>query len=183
MAFSKAKYYDDVIAGDVFIGSTAVAGVAYPISTGTSVTFVVWNTDANKVAVIMRVTAGYTSGTIALGVLGLANQAVGFQIATGSPLTAATLGTPKNALLGSGKASTMSFIPATATLAAGGTACAWSGRSHESATGAEPISSVDWDVDGSVIVMPGQICFVCGSVAQTGIFTMSMWWKEVQFPG
>lgn len=179
MAFSKAKYYDDVVSGDCFIGSTAVAGVAFPISTGTAVTFGVWNTNPNKRAVILHLNVGYTSGTIALGVIGLANQACGFQIGTGAPITAITAGTPKNALLGSGKASSMTFIPATATLGAGGTACWWSGRSIESATAGLGIFSAGIDVDGAVIAEPGQLVFLCGSVAQTGIFTCSMMWKEV----
>lgn len=179
MAFCSAQYYPDVIAGDVFIGSTAVAGVALPISTGTAVTCGIWNINPNAVAVILSMNVGYTSGTIALGEFGLANQNVGFNIATGAAMTAFTAGTPKNAYLGYGKASGMNFCPATATLAAGGTACWWSGYSIESATAGLGIFRCQIDVNGQVIVGPGQICFICGSVAQTGIFTCSLVWKEV----
>jgi len=35
------------------------------------------------------------------------------------------------------------------------------------------------DIDGQIIVTPGQLVFVCGSVAQTGLFTMSLIWQEV----
>lgn len=179
MAFSKAKYYDDVVSGDVFIGSTAAAGTAMPISTGTAVTCGLWNTNPKKVAVILQVNVGFTSGTIALGELGLANQYVGFNVATGAAMTAFTAGTPKNALVGAGNASSMNFTPSGATLAAGGTALLWSGIGHEGATGVGPISGIPWDVDGLVIVPPGQIVFICWSVAQTGLFTASMVWKEV----
>ena len=47
MPLSLGKYYDQVALGRVFIGSTAAAGSAFPISTGTAVTFGVWNTDPN----------------------------------------------------------------------------------------------------------------------------------------
>ena len=94
-------------------------------------------------------------------------------------MAAATLGTPKNALLGSGKGSTMSFIPATATLTTGGTACYWSGYSNEIATAMPGITLCRMDFDGGIIVTPGQVVAVCGSVAQTGLFTISLAWCEV----
>lgn len=181
MSTMYGKYYSLVKSGRVFIGSTAAAGTAFPISTGTAVTFGVWNTTTDTDAVLLRLNVGYTSGTIALGEIGLANQDVGYQVATGAPLTAFNAGTPKNALLGFGAAPKIKFTPAgTTTLAAGGTACYWTGYSIESATAGTGIFNAGIDLDGSVIVSPGQICFVCGSVAQTGVFTMSLMWAEVQ---
>ena len=59
--------YSDVMAGNIFIGSTAAAGVALPISTGTAVTCAVWNTSINRNATLLGVAIGFTSGTIALG--------------------------------------------------------------------------------------------------------------------
>lgn len=179
MAFSSGKYYPETAAGRVFIGSTAAAGTAFPISTGTAVTFGLWNTNPNKNAVLLYMNVGVTSGTIALGEIGIANQAVGANIATGAAMTAFTDGTPKNALVGSGNASTMKFTPSGATLAAGGTALAWSGYSIESATVGLGIFKAGWDFDGSIIVPYGQIVFLCGSVAQTALFTASLAWAEV----
>lgn len=179
MAASAGKYYTETALGRVFIGSTAAAGTAFPISTGTAVTFGIWNTSTTKNAVPLWCSVGYTSGTIALGTIGLANQNVGFNIATGAAMTAFTEGTPKNALLGKGDASSMKFTPSGATLAAGGTACYWFGRSIESATAGTGIFECKEEFDGSLIVPPGQILFVCGSVAQTALFTMSMAWAEV----
>ena len=179
MAKSNSKYYTDVMQGNVFIGSTAAAGTAFPISTGTAVTFGLWNTSTTKNAVLLGLNVGFTSGTIALGEIGLANQYVGFATATAAPLSAFTDGTPKNALLGMGGASSMRFTPSAATLSAGGTACYWSGYSIESASAGTGIYSAKIDIDGQVIVTPGQLVFVCGSVAQTGLFTMSLIWQEV----
>lgn len=172
-------YYPDVLNGNVFVGSTAAAGVALPISTGTAVTCGVWNTSINRNAVLLGVEIGYTSGTIALGQFGLANQFVGNAVNSGGPLTAATAGTAKNAYVGVGQASAMTFIPATATLAAGGTAIRWLGKSIESATAGLGIFDCHNILTVPMIIPPGQIVFVCGSVAQTALFSISMIWEEV----
>jgi hypothetical protein len=180
MPLSGGKYFTETSQGRVFIGSTAAAGVAAPISTGTAVTFGIWNTSTTKWAVPLWLSIGYTSGTIALGEWGVANQNCGFAIGTAAPLSAVTSGTPVNGLLGSGLASSLTFIPATATLTAGGTACKWLGSANESATaGTGEVGGFYHDFDGGLIVRPGQLLFVCGSVAQTGIFTMSMGWSEI----
>src|SRR3990167_2193006 len=180
MARSLAKYYPEVKAGKVFIGSTAAAGTAFPISTGTAVTFGLWNTSSNKDAVLLALNVGYTSGTIALGEIGIANQYCGFALATAAPLSVFTEGTPKNALLGNGNASSMRFTPSAGTLTAGGTAAWWSGYSIESATAGLGIFRAQIDIDGQIVVPPGEMAFVCGSVAQTGLFTMSLVWSEVE---
>lgn len=181
MALSGGKYFSETSLGRVFIGSTAAAGVALPISTGTAVTFGLWNTSTTKWAVPLWIAIGYTSGTIALGEFGMANQDCGYALATAAPLSVFTAGTPKNALLGSGTASSMSFTPSAATLTAGGTACAWMGPASESATAGLGlgVGGFKFDFDGSLIVRPGQLLFPCGSVAQTGIFTISMAWAEI----
>lgn len=176
---SLAQFYPDVLNGNVFIGSTAAAGVALPISTGTAVTCALWNTSVQRTAVLVAVTLGFTSGTIALGTFGIANQFVGNAINSGGPLTAATGGTPKNALLGGGQASSMTFIPATATLTAGGTAAMWLGKSIESATPGLGVADIFRFLDVPLILPPGQIAFLCGSVAQTGLFTCSLIWEEI----
>ena len=178
MAYSSGKYLPETLAGNVYIGSTAAAGVAAPISTGTAVTFGLWNTNPNKIAIPLWLNIGFTSGTIALGMFGIANQACGFAIGTAAPLSAFTAGTPKNAYLGQG-GSSMSFTPSAATLTAGGTAAMFLPGANESATAGTGINGLTWDFNGSLIVPPGQLIFVCGSVAQTGIFTMSMAWAEV----
>ena len=171
--------YADILAGNVFIGSTAVAGVALPISTGTAVTCALWNTSTTRNALLLGVAIGYTSGTIALGEFGIANQAAGNQVTAGAAVTAATTGTPKNALLGAGTSSAMTFIPATLTLATGGIAAQWLGKSIESATaGLGIFDGYRW-LDCPMILPPGQLAFLCGSVAQTALFTCSMIWQEI----
>lgn len=179
MAFSSGKYFPEAAAGNVFIGSTAAAGTAFPISTGTAVTFALWNTSNNKNAVLLNLRVGYTSGTIALGTIGLANQYCGFALGTAAPLSVFTDGTPKNAILGNGKASAMRFTPSAATLTAGGTAAMFVGKSIESATAGLGVFDCNIDLDGTIIVPPGQMVFLCGSVAQTALFSASLVWAEI----
>lgn len=175
------QWYPDVKYGNVFIGSTAAAGVAAPISTGTAVTFGIWNNSTDTDAVLLELTAGYMSGTIVVATLGLANQNVGFSYgATGNPMTAFTAGTPKNAYLGSGKASAMAFTPSAATLTTGGTACYWSGYNFANTTAANGISVARIPIDGRVVATPGQLVFVCWSAAQTGVMDYSLMWAEVK---
>lgn len=179
MATNSGQYFPDVTSGNIFVGSTAAAGTAFPISTGTAVTFGLWNTSTAYNAVLIDLDVGVTSGTIALGVLGIANQSCGFAIGTAAPLSAFTDGTPKNALAGGGAASNMRFTPSAATLTAGGTALKWLGKGIESATAGLGVFDGHYEFNGKIIVPPGQLVFVCGSVAQTALFTMSMSWAEV----
>ncbi len=180
MAISSGKYFSEVAAGRVLIGSTAAAGVAAPITTGTAVTFGLWNTSTTHYAVPLWLNIGYTSGTIALGTWAIANQYCGFTLATAAPLSAFTDGTPKNALLGKGNASVMRFTPSAATLTAGGTGAMFLPAGKASATAAlGEINAFSWQFDGAIIVPPGQLIFVAASVAQTGVYSMSMAWSEV----
>ena len=181
MPFSSGKYFPETAAGKVFHLSTAVAGVAIPISTGTAATCGVWNTSTNKNAVLLKCNIGFTSGTIALGEFGLADV-YATQVATGSNITAFTdsvIGTTlRNGIIGGGDASAMRSTPSTATVVAN-TACYWMGMSHEGATGVGPANTMSHDFDGLVIVPPGRFVFVCGSIAQTGVFTITLSWAEV----
>jgi hypothetical protein len=173
------KYYDAVAAGYVFIGSTAAAGTAFPITTGTAVTFGLWNTSPTKSAILLTLDLGYTSGTIALGSLAISNQYCGFALGTAAPLSAFTDGTPKNALLTSGAGSSMRFTPSAATLTAGGTALKFIGKGIESATAGLGVFDGHYDFDGGIVVPPGNLVFLSSSIAQTGLFSASLMWAEV----
>lgn len=181
LSFSNGKYYSENSSGNSFILSTAVAGVAAPISTGTAATFGLWNTSTTKNAVLQKLNIGFTSGTIALGEWGLANT-YATSVNASSNITAftdAVLGTTlRNVIVGGGNVTSMRATPSTATVVAS-TACYWLGGSHEGATGVGPVSNFSYDFDGTMIVPPGQFVWVVGSIAQTGIFTMSLVWSEV----
>ena len=181
MAFSSGKYYPEIAAGKVFIGSTAAAGTTVPLATGTAMTFGLWNTNPNKNAVLLRFTGGFTSGTIALGVFGLVRIYGAFAVATGNNITAFTDGvfgtTIHSGVIGEGSGSTMRFTPSAATVV-GNVAALWLNAGHEGATGVGPSTGIDYDFDG-VIVAPGNAVFIAGSIAQTALFSMSLMWAEI----
>lgn len=179
MGDSLGTYYDQTKLGKVFIGSTAAAGVALPVETGTAVTFGLWNVNPNKVAVPISIHMAYVSGTITVGGFALANQNVGYALGTAAPLSVFTDGTPKNASLGNGNASSMRFTPSAATLTAGGTRCYLLGSAHEIATAGPGVAIIEHEFKGRLRVMPGQLLFPCFSIAQTGVFSISMVWAEV----
>ncbi len=179
MPASLGKYYDQVALGRVFIGNTAAAGVALPVETGTAVTFGLWNTTTAMKAVPLWMAISYVSGTITVGGFVISNQACGFAIGTAAPLSAFTAATPKNALLGAGNSSAMQFTGSTATLTAGGTRCYSLGLTHEIATAGPGVSVGGHDFDGRLVVMPGQLIFPSFSIAQTGVFSISMAWAEI----
>ena len=173
---SLGKYYDQVKAGRVFHGVTAAAGTTYPLATGTAMTFGLWNINPNKNAVLLSLNMGFTSGTLALGEVGLTNKDAGYGL--GTPISAFTDGVAaKNALIGQGQASSMRLTTSAATIAAG-TPFYWTGLS---AITASTVSTIDWshDFDGRVVVAPGQAVFVVGSIAQTALFSIGLTWAEV----
>lgn len=179
MALSNAKYYPDVKSGSVFIGSTAAAGVALPAAGGTAMTFGLWNVTPAKNAVLLGFSASYVSGTITVAGFGLtAIPNAGAAIATGGPISAFTNGAPTNALLNSGAGSSMKFTPSAATIVAG-TNFWFLGSGHEIATAGPGISNTFFDLNGAMIVTPGSAVFVTTTIAQTGIFAMSLMWAEV----
>lgn len=183
MPASLGKYYDQVKLGRVFIGNTAAAGVALPVETGTAVTFGLWNTSTNFNAVPLGISIAYVSGTITIGGFVMVNQYCGFTLATAAPLSAFTTGTPKNALLGNGNASAMSFTPSAATLTAGGTRVYGLGLGHEIATAGPGVNPGFHDFDGRLIIPPGHLVFLAYTIAQTGVFSCGLTWAEVPISG
>lgn len=177
--YSNAKYYPDVAAGGVFIGSTAAAGTALPAAGGTAMTFGLWNNTANRNAVLLGFSASYVSGTITVAGFGLTIiPNAGTAIATGAPISAFTSGAATNALVNSGQASAMLFTPSAATIVAG-TRFQFMGIGHEIATAGPGMNTGFQDLNGIPILTPGTAAFVTAAIAQTGLFSMSLIWSEV----
>ncbi len=184
MALSNGKYYSNVMQGNCFVLSTAAAGTTFPLSTGTAMTFGIWNITTDKAAVLLKLNVGFTSGTIALGEIGLTDLTTpSWSIATGGPITAFTdaVGgtTVRNAAWGLGTPA-MRATPSAATITAS-TAAYWTGSSVEGATGVGPRSNISHDFDGLAIILPGHAAFVTGSIAQTALYSMSLLWQEVPY--
>ncbi len=184
MALSNGKYYSNVMQGNCYVLSTAAAGTTFPLSSGTAMTFGIWNITTDKAAVLLRLDAGFTSGTIALGEIGLTDLTTpSWSIATGGPITAFTDAvqgaTVRNCAWGLGGPACRA-TPSAATITAS-TAAVWLGSSVEGATGVGPRSTIRVDFDGTVVVLPGHAAFVTGSIAQTALYSMSMMWQEVPY--
>ena len=120
MAIGSGKYYIDTLLGNVFIGSTAVAGVKPPAYNATAHVFCIWNPlGSGKNIIPIRLSVGWSDTTGAAGNIVLSYQSgVGSQVASGGAITAATLVAPVNAQIGQGNFSVAKFAPATITFAA-----------------------------------------------------------------
>lgn len=185
---ASGQYYIDTFLGNVFVGSTAAAGVVLPVYTNTAQTFVVWNPlGSGKNIVPIRLSIGYVSTTAAASNFVLAYQTgVGSQIATASPITAATLVAPVNMNLGSGNTSIAKFAPATATFTAGLTFLRTTGF-NQLVTTAATTSSIGWTwnevYNGELIIPPGVALAVCGNIAPLQTNDVSMVWEEIPTSG
>jgi hypothetical protein len=184
MPFSSGRYYADANLGNVFIGTTAVAGVAPPAYNATAHTFCVWNPlGSNKNIIPIHLMMGWVSTTGAPGNVVISYQnGVGSQVATGAAITAATLVAPLNAKIGSGNASIAKFAPATITFAAATSLLLTTGISQLTITGTSTTGlpqQAKHDFDGTVIVSPGTAICVAGNIAITDVFDITLVWAEV----
>ena len=83
MPFSSGRYYPDVNLGNVFIGTTAVAGVALPAYNTTAITFAVWNPlGSGKYIVPVHLLVGYSDTTGATG-----NVTISYQNGVGDSIS------------------------------------------------------------------------------------------------
>ena len=184
MANVSGQYYTDSVLGNVYIGTTAVAGVKPPAYNATAHTFVVWNPlGSGKSLVPIRLSVGFVDTTGAAGNVVLSYQSgVGSQAATGSPITAATFGTPLNARLASGVNSVMKFCPATCTFAAATSLLMTTGISQLVTTATDATNgqwTSQYDFQGQLIVPPGTAICVAGNIALLSNFNITMVWEEV----
>lgn len=172
-----------MLAGNMFIGSTAAAGVAVPAYNATAQVFGLWNpAGSGFTAIPVFLTAGIaTVGTPAVADLSLSILTnTGSQIATGSPITAFTQSTPVNARLGSGKVSQMKFTASAATMSAPSHLMSL-GASQESATPGTGIFNIFFPFNGSLGVDPGNYIGIGGSAAIGQTAAVTLWWYEIPY--
>jgi hypothetical protein len=184
MAFASTRYYADVNAGNVFVGTTAVAGVKPPAYNATAHTFCLWNPlGSNKNFIPMHLLMGWSDTTGATGNVCISYQnGVGSQVATGGAITAATLVAPLNAKIGAGNSSAAKFAPATATFAAATSLLMSTGitQTVTTATDATNIpNQAKHDFEGTIMVPPGTAICVTGNIALLSNFDITLIWAEV----
>ena len=180
------KHYQDALAGRVFSQTTTPLGLAIPIYTTTApVGNAVWNPIGSNVNVeLINYNASRVSGTEAFGTVGLMYRKVSQSaIATGAQITAFAEVTPINGVLGSGyvsqvKSSNAGTITITAGVAAEYIRNLFGMLPVVDASVAEtPVKEVDFN--GTIIVPPGVMIWVAGSVASVALFAQTITWKEI----
>lgn len=169
------KWYHRARAGQLFIGSTALAGTVVPVNAASLVsTFTLFNPVNSGVNVeLARYLVGLAGTTTAV----IGNLALAFQF-NGTALASLTALTPQAAFIGTGSAAKASLYSA-ATYTGTPTVLMTLGLSFGT-TGAQPgpvTGSVDFD--GTIVVPPNCSLTVVGNAAQTQAFTQSLIWAEI----
>jgi hypothetical protein len=172
-----------MLAGNMFIGSTAAAGVVIPAYNATGQVFGLWNPAGSGYTLVpVCITIGVaTVGTPAVSDFSLSILTnAGGQVATGSPITAFTAATPVNARLGSGKVSQAKFTASAATMTAPAHLMSI-GASQESATPGTGIFNIRFPFDGSLAIDPGTYVGVGGSIAIGQTAAVTLVWYEIPY--
>jgi hypothetical protein len=180
------QFYEQVLRGNAFVYSTAAAGVTWLAPTATQNMPMLWNpAGSGKNFVLWRTVAGYVSGTHVPGFLEYAVLLnAGSQIGTAAPVVSLTQVAGTNLLIGAGKASVMRFAPATVTVITAPTYLCSTGISF--ATGAAATAMDPWtmsdEVQGRIIVPPGNALFLCSNAVSTIVGTLAFIGLELVIP-
>ena len=172
------RYYEQTRRGRMFVVTTAVAGVAPGTALSTTPPMALHNLAAGSPAVdlsIIQVTIGYVSGTLGAGTLVYA------QVSDAAAPAGGTVLTPIKTYLGQTENSTAtghqgSTVDATPTIIRP----AFVFGAFLATTAAIVAPLVD-DVDGSIIVPPGETFVVEGVAAggATPLILISVMWEEI----
>lgn len=177
------KYYEHLHRGNVFIYSSAAAGVTFAALGSNLPT--IWNpADSGKLFVPIKVTIGYVSTTNAAGHLcwGFQNR-VGSNIGTAAPISLFTDIAPVNALVGSGKASRMRFAT-TVTFTVAPTYLRNVGISTAAMTATTAVApfKMDFEEDGTIGLMPGGALQLGANAAVAMVASVSIVGIELPLP-
>lgn len=179
------KYYELAYNGNVFIGSTAVAGVVPPIYNNTTQQYCIFNPLGSGVNIVPLkvslglVTVGVVTDHFCWGYL----LNCGAAIATGAKITAGSTVTPVNANLGGANAKTSQslFLPASITCTAPSYLRNMGVTSFEATT--PTAANSFWQLteyyDGDLIVAPGTAVFISNNIAGVATWDIAVTWAEV----
>lgn len=168
------------LAGNVFIGSSAAAGVAIPVTSATAQVFGIWNPPGSNVKVVLdKLILGIaTLGTNIVGALEWTHLPNVQSIATGSSITAFTDTTVRNAIVGLGSASKIRFTGSAATTSAG-THLMSVGITSTTGTPVDASPMYVFDHDGCLIIPMGVAIFLVGSAAPGSTYQATLTWAEI----
>ncbi len=178
------KYYTQTKSGQMFVGSTAAAGVVAPIYSSVNQTFGLWNPLGSNVNLIM---VNLRIATITVGVIAAAafvwgvTQNAGSQVGTGAPIASGTFVAPTNMLItgqGQGGVSKAFFAPATIVTTVGPLLLMATGIGVINATAMDNAFVLGEDYDGTFIVGPGAAVYLSNNVAGVQTYVYSIKWYE-----
>lgn len=183
------KYYNQAYRGNVYWGSTALAGVTLPILSSTSPTFVLWNLQGSgkNLSLIRCQITPTTAMTTASGYGYAFVPNAGAAIGTAAPFSAFTQITatrgPCLVPATAGQGNSAALLASAATLTTAATQFRSNGMS--SGTGAitvpasQPVLSEDFD--GTLILPPGTAMIVGTTIVTSGQTAtgVTLIWEEV----
>lgn len=179
------NYFQENYRGNLFMSSTATAGVVVPIASTLTPTYSLWNpAGSGKLMVPICALIGWTATTAALGTLvWTATTNAGSGISTTAPFVAFGTGTPVNCNLGSGKASVMRVANGgTTTLVAAATFYRSTGMSITATTAATSVApGWTWrdDFDGTSVLPPSSAIHLMASTAIAITAQVTVIWEEL----
>lgn len=182
------KHHTSAYRGNVFFGTSAVAGTAIPINTTTSATFMLWNASTDRLVIPIAYYAGFSSGTGIAGAIGyqlLSNAGTGAVGVTTTNVTAFTDITPQCGYIGKASAHARFATAATIVTTSNITFLRSSGLSQGA-----PITSTasywvlqDNTFDGTLILPPGFAIYTVANAAIASVTMQSIVWEEVSLTG
>lgn len=182
------KHHQSAYRGNVFIGTSAVAGTAIPINTTTAPTCILWNASTDRLVVPIAYYAGFASGTGIAGAIGyqlLSNAGTGASGVTTTNITAFTDLTPVCGYVGRASAHARFAVAATIVTTSNITYLRSSGLSQGA-----PITSTasywslqDTTFDGTLIIPPGYALYTVANTAIAEVTQQSWVWEEVSLAG
>lgn len=163
-------------AGNLFIASTAAAGVTIPVSSATAPTFTLYNPAGSAInAELLWINIGITVVTSVASPLLLGYTS---GITAGTAPSSTTARAISNAKLGAGNAAICQLYTA-ATITAVTTFFTIGQVTATNATAGNSLGpSFATDLMGGIVLTPGSFVHVCGTAAQTSATTISLLYAE-----
>ena len=175
------KYYEQTMRGNSFIFTTTTAAAVTALGNNIPT---IWNpASSGKLLVLTKVTIQVAAGGVPAvsgfqwGFL----KNVGAVVGTGAPVITFTQVAPINLNVGSPTSSAMLWAPAVCTFTTAPALLAAIGINLGGSATQTPWIGMD-DVDGRIIVSPGNLIQIGASTATSTTFNVSIWGIEVPLP-
>ncbi len=176
------RYAELVRRGQVYVASTAAAGIAILVSATTGNVPTLWNpSGSGRIVYPIMLNANWLSGAVtASNLLWSVTTGTGANIGTGNPVVSFTNVAPVNALVGGPADAVIKWAPATSTYTAAPAFYAATGINLK-ATALDSQLSVD--MQGLMALMPGNaLSLTCSVASSVALIQASIWYVSVPAP-